>query len=64
MESAEGGVELDVTNLTVSDIRQLDNPVLREVLLKVKQQIEAEATGSEGLTEHTVHAEHYQNLFS
>jgi hypothetical protein len=42
VEARDNAVQFDISKLTVAEIRQLDNPVLREVLLKVKERVEAE----------------------
>ncbi len=63
MGPVEDRVELDLNNVTVGDVRRLDNPVLKSVMLQVKKQMEEEAAGSRDLMQHTSHSVFYSGIF-
>jgi hypothetical protein len=56
------GVRFDINDLTVGEIRQLDHPVLKDVLLRVRQQIEAEASGAHEMAQHYSHVNFYSSI--
>ena len=52
MESAEDRIDLDLNKVTAKDLEGLDNPVLKRVLLQVKEHLEDEATGAPPSTDY------------
>ncbi len=63
MESTEGEVQFDLSQVTVGDIGRVDNPLLKDVLLKVKECLEREPRPG-GPLPHTEHSVHYSTYSS
>ncbi len=62
MAPAEERVEIDMANVTVGDIRQLDHPALKAVMLQVKKQMEEEGTAPRASMQHTSHSVFYSGI--
>jgi len=63
MESTDSAVQFDLSDMTVGDIGRVDNPLLKSVLLKVKEHLEREPSPGDPLR-HTEHSVHYSTYSS
>lgn len=64
MTPPEDQVQIDMSNVTVGEIQQLDNPALKALMLQVKQQLEEEEAGSRDPLKSANHSVHYLNFYN
>jgi len=64
MTPAEDRVQIDMSNVTVGEIQQMDNPALKALMLQVKQQLDEEAEGARDPLKSANHSVHYLNFYN
>lgn len=62
MAMAGSDTRLDVGALSADELRRVDNPVLKDVLQRVRKQIEDESKGSRDVTAHYSHVNFYSSI--